>query len=367
MPRFEPRDTSSLSDLDYQNYILQGVSRTFALTIPQLPPALRDVVGNAYLLCRLADTIEDDADMPAQEKAEFAEQLIAIIDKQADSATFADNLLARLAPVTPVAEQDLVANTSRVIRLTHSFTEAQIRAMSRCVAIMARGMARYQSAPPVNGTENMAALDDYCYHVAGVVGEMLCDLFDDYYQQQQIADAPDRQALQKLAVSFGQGLQMTNILKDIWDDQQRNICWLPRSVFDKHGVNLADLAAARGNAGFQRAMDELVGIAAAHLRDALDYTLAIPRQEKGMRRFCLWAIAMALLSLRNIHLRPHFSESAQVKISRRSMRTAIAISSLLAGQDALLRLLFNLLARGLPEGQQLTAALPARSVNAVRE
>jgi len=41
----------------YQEAILPKVSRTFALTIPQLPPALRDVVANAYLLCRIADTI----------------------------------------------------------------------------------------------------------------------------------------------------------------------------------------------------------------------------------------------------------------------------------------------------------------------
>jgi farnesyl-diphosphate farnesyltransferase len=34
----------------YQNVLLQGVSRTFALTIPQLPPKLAVVVGNAYLL-----------------------------------------------------------------------------------------------------------------------------------------------------------------------------------------------------------------------------------------------------------------------------------------------------------------------------
>ena len=42
--------------LEYQARILTGVSRTFALTIPSLPPALRVPVTNAYLLCRIADT-----------------------------------------------------------------------------------------------------------------------------------------------------------------------------------------------------------------------------------------------------------------------------------------------------------------------
>ena len=52
------------ADLTYQDEILQGVSRTFALTIPQLPDALEQVVGHAYLLCRIADTIEDDKHLP---------------------------------------------------------------------------------------------------------------------------------------------------------------------------------------------------------------------------------------------------------------------------------------------------------------
>ena len=55
-----PLDGMTASDLAYQAGMLQCVSRTFALTIPQLPGALRDVVGNAYLLCRIADTIEDE-------------------------------------------------------------------------------------------------------------------------------------------------------------------------------------------------------------------------------------------------------------------------------------------------------------------
>ena len=49
-----------LSDDDFQSEMLKGVSRTFALTIPQLPADLCRVVSNAYLLCRIVDTIEDE-------------------------------------------------------------------------------------------------------------------------------------------------------------------------------------------------------------------------------------------------------------------------------------------------------------------
>ena len=54
------------SAAEFQQQILPHVSRTFALTIPQLPPPLRISVTNAYLLCRIADTIEDEPTLPAR-------------------------------------------------------------------------------------------------------------------------------------------------------------------------------------------------------------------------------------------------------------------------------------------------------------
>jgi farnesyl-diphosphate farnesyltransferase len=64
--------TLSETDKAFQQYLLQGVARTFALTIPRLPPALADVVANAYLLCRIADTIEDEAAIEPAEKRALA-------------------------------------------------------------------------------------------------------------------------------------------------------------------------------------------------------------------------------------------------------------------------------------------------------
>src|SRR6266404_2288967 len=68
---------SGVSDETYQDHILPHVSRTFALTIPQLPPALRTPVTTAYLLCRIADTIEDEPTLPADETFGFLQWLAA--------------------------------------------------------------------------------------------------------------------------------------------------------------------------------------------------------------------------------------------------------------------------------------------------
>lgn len=72
----------SLEDEQFQRHILQGVSRTFALTIPQLPAGLDRAVSNAYLLCRIADTIEDDAGLSFDDKRRYAAEFIAIVDRK---------------------------------------------------------------------------------------------------------------------------------------------------------------------------------------------------------------------------------------------------------------------------------------------
>ncbi len=51
--------------------------------------------------------------------------------------------------------------------------------------------------------------------------------------------------LSTLAASFAQGLQMTNILKDVWEDRSRGACWLPQEVFCRHGVDLAQISSER--------------------------------------------------------------------------------------------------------------------------
>ena len=61
---------------DQEQHFLQQVSRSFSLTIPQLPPELRRPVANAYLLCRIADTIEDETSLSLDQKRIFFHEFI---------------------------------------------------------------------------------------------------------------------------------------------------------------------------------------------------------------------------------------------------------------------------------------------------
>ncbi len=334
----------SETDEIYQEYILQYVSRTFALTIPQLPEGLRRVVSNAYLLCRIADTIEDDNAIDSEQTRCLANMFAQVVAGTVSASEFSNRLHPLLSDDTIKEEHDLIKNTGSVIRITHSFNDNQRQALKRCIRIMAKGMADYQDTETLDGLENLAAMDEYCYYVAGVVGEMLTELFCDYSDEINA----NKDEFMKLAISFGQGLQMTNILKDIWDDRKRGACWLPRDIFETEDFDLSDLNENNKNENFQHGLEQLIAIARGHLNDALTYTLMLPTHEKGIRKFCLWALGMAILSLDKLNKHRDFSSGTEVKITRRSVKATAASTSLLVSHDWALKRLFNFISRNLP-------------------
>jgi farnesyl-diphosphate farnesyltransferase len=320
------------------------VSRTFALTIPQLPPALRTPVTTAYLLCRIADTIEDEPALPADETFGFLQRFAAVVSGTGQAAPLAEELAGRLSARTLPAEHDLVRHMERVVRVTASLDEPQRAAIQRCVEVMCYGMHHFQHAASVRGLARSSDMDSYCYYVAGVVGEMLTELFCGYSP----AIMRQHAALRDLAPSFAQGLQMTNILKDFWEDRSRGACWLPQEVFIRHGVDLARLSPEHYDARFHAGVRELISVAHAHLRNALAYTLLIPGEEAGIRRFCLWAVGLALLTLRKIQRNPRFIAGEQVKVSHQAVLATRILTSVAVRNDWMLERLFEQAASGLP-------------------
>jgi farnesyl-diphosphate farnesyltransferase len=331
------------SDVSYQERILPHVSRTFALTIPQLPARLRTAVSNAYLLCRIADTLEDDLALSAAETRVFLQRFTAVVSGTEDAAPLASELAGRLSDRTLPAERELVGNMERVIRVTADLGE-QRAAIERCIDLMCDGMHRFRLTASLRGLAHSRDLDSYCYYVAGVVGEMLTELFCRYSPEV----AAQRATLYELSTSFAQGLQMTNILKDFWEDRSRGACWVPQDVFARYGVELAQLSPERSDARFHAGVRELVGVAHGHLRNALAYALLIPAEESGIRRFCLWAIGLAVLTLRKIAANPQFTSGGQVKVSHSAVFATRMSTGLMVRNDRMLRYLFERAAHGLP-------------------
>src|SRR5512132_1028866 len=101
--------------------ILPEVSRTFALSIRVLPGDLGRAVLTAYLLCRIADTLEDEPALPAERKARLLEEL----ERCFDDAAIADEFPSRVSEITgDAAHVRLTRNTDLVFVLYRSLPEA---------------------------------------------------------------------------------------------------------------------------------------------------------------------------------------------------------------------------------------------------
>src|ERR1700681_1910623 len=160
------RGPTTLTDAErISRLMLPRVSRTFALGIKMLPPKLEPPVRIGYLLCRIADTIEDDLAMAPERKAELLDAFLACFD----SATAADEFGSCIAELS--ANDDylaLVAQTGQVF-LTYRMLDAPTRdILRRWITERARGMRRFVVEHP--GGIRIASVDEfpeYCSFVAG--------------------------------------------------------------------------------------------------------------------------------------------------------------------------------------------------------
>ena len=307
---------NSQTDLAYQKAILSSVSRTFALTIPLLPPIIEKVVGNTYLLCRIVDTIEDAAELTPEAKKNLSALFLDVVLERAPVESFVELCLDALKNYSNHDELDLITHTPTVLRILHTCSRHDQEAVSRCVSMMSEGMSRFHGRQTEAGLKDLSEFEDYCYVVAGVVGELLTSIFRHYSPQ----FSKNIQGHENLAIAFGQALQMTNILKDSPEDRARGVSWKP--------ANLSQL--------------DLLQIAYQKLSDSLTYILLIPKEEVGMRRFCLLAFGLAVLTLDKLAARDHCERQEDIKLSRNTVWLFYGFTKIAAGSNGLIKSFFYL-------------------------
>jgi len=166
--------------IEYQHHILPQVSRTFALTIPQLPAELQTAVANAYLLCRMADTIEDEPGLAPELKHLYQSAFLDVVMGKADAGGLSEELGRHLTQHTLAAERDLIRHMQQVLAVTATLNPTQRNATLACLSVMTQGMAEFQRKACLSGLADRQELDRYCYCVAGCVGETLTEFFIDH-------------------------------------------------------------------------------------------------------------------------------------------------------------------------------------------
>lgn len=308
-------------DLRYCRQALPDVSRTFALGIELLRDPLRDEVGVAYLICRILDTIEDTTDLPANDRADLLRRCatdIADPDRWPERAAEIERMFSD--PALDGPDHALCREASRVLRVFHGFRPGARTAIAPSVAEMADGMAATvlrERDGEVLQLESLADLERYCYYVAGTVGHLLTNLFA--LDRAAIDDAvADR--LRDREVAFGLGLQVTNIVKNVTEDIERGMAYLPRSLFERTGIELATLIERPDDPRGREVVGGLIEHALGWLDEALEYTLTLPTSERDLRLFCGLPLAFAVRTL-GLAARGDgvFSERA-LKISRTEVR-----------------------------------------------
>lgn len=331
----------------FAEFILAKVSRTFALNIRVLPARLRRQVLLAYLFCRMADTLEDDGDLIPHEKIALLEAFRGLFPPAPGTPERMEEFVRAVPAHWGSGERWdrlLVFHCRWILPQLREFPDPAVKAISACVHEMCDGMIRFtrrQEETRAGGVliGSLKDLDDYCYFVAGTVGNLLCDLFA---LHSPLISKKRAKALKSLSVSFGLGLQLTNILKDIHDDRERNISYLPQDLLAAHGLNQASFLSPEGREQAAEVLENLIRKAKTHLEDALAYSCLLPRLEPRLRLFCLWPLFMAAETLVLLAGNRHaVRDTAKLKISRETVGAIVRRTSLACWSNELIRALFN--------------------------
>ena len=131
---------------------------------------------------------------------------------------------------------------------------------------------------------DFAALERYCYLVAGTVGLLAAGIFG--YRNPRTLE---------FAKTLGTAFQLTNIIRDVGEDARKNRIYLPMEDLRQCGVTAADILQSRPTESFRKLME--VQIRRAEL--FYDRALALlPAEDRRAQRpgLVMAAIYRALLS-----------------------------------------------------------------------
>ncbi len=306
---------------------LPRVSRTFALNIELLSGSFREAVRVAYLLCRSADTIEDRWAGSADEIEARFDAFLAALDGDVGAAA---SLASAPADGGTADDFDLLAHLPLVLVAYRALEPGDCAAIAEGLRTMSGGMRRYAARAARRGAgvpylDDDEELHDYCWVVAGCVGEMLTKL-----HERRAGPEPEggvRERRRQLAPKVGEALQLTNILLDWPTDVRRGRCYLPASWLAPHGLSPADLAGGDVPAARELAL-RLEGLAHAALDRVADYLDTIGARHLRYRLFCLWPALWARASIRVAHADPRFPLDGRPKLTRAQL-WGVALRSLL--------------------------------------
>ena len=190
--------------------IAKREAKNFYYSFVALPPARRNAICAIYAFMRKADDLSDDESISREERR-----------RQLD-AWLAEWHVARAGELTGDPVFVAVRDAAACFNIPYSL-------LDELVAGTTMDLEAPSSDMPDTYT-TFADLYRYCYLVASVVGLVCIRIFG----------YSDPRA-EKLAEETGIAFQLTNILRDVREDAERNRIYLPLDDMAAHGVSIDQL------------------------------------------------------------------------------------------------------------------------------
>jgi farnesyl-diphosphate farnesyltransferase len=171
-------------------------------------------------------------------------------------------------------------------------------------------------------------LDRYTYLVAGCVGE--------FWTRMCAAHLPlppswKNDAMEPVAVRFGKGLQLVNVLRDLPRDLRIGRCYLPSAELAATGLRPEDLLEKNAESKLRPIYDRYLGLASAHLDAGWQYTLQIPPSQWRLRLACALPLLIGWKTIKRLRESPAILDpSAAIKVPRREVKLLVARTFLIS-------------------------------------
>lgn len=208
--------------------VLKGVSRSFYLSLRLLPPPMREAASLGYLLARTSDTLADTATAPLEMRISCMDHFRRAVSDRTDAPRWP---AALLNAISDPRERHLLECAGEIFHWMERLKESEADLVREVLATIISGqrldLERFAHATkehPIALADD-AALDDYTWRVAGCVGAFWTKL-GFLTMGDKFSSAPPDELLQ-WGISYGKGLQLVNILRDLTEDLTNGRCYLP--------------------------------------------------------------------------------------------------------------------------------------------
>jgi phytoene synthase len=202
--------------------IAKREAKNFYYAFVALPVPRRNAICAVYAFMRQADDLADDESLSREERRRRLDAWLADWRGVCHGSDFSDPVF--------VAVRDAIERFAIPLSLLDELIDGVTMDLKPAAADAADADVAGNAPDAPDTYATFADLYRYCYLVASVVGLVCIRIFG--YQDL---------GAEKLAEKTGIAFQLTNILRDVAEDAERNRVYLPLEDLAAHGVSLDSL------------------------------------------------------------------------------------------------------------------------------